>query len=143
MPVRLSRAAAAGLRLHRPGARPRAARRRASGPGGPSEAELLRQVLGWLALRGHFFWRANAGGGVRRGRPVRGNLAGTPDVLVALPPDGRRLGIELKTAAGRLRPSQIAWRAAALRVGVRVVVVRSLDALVALFDRLEGKGGVP
>lgn len=145
MPVRLSAAQYAKL-----AARPRTPRsprkRRAKAKALPtqSEASLLRQVLAWLKARDVFAWRANSGGGLRGGRPVRANPEGTPDVLAVLPLDlegGRRVGvlvgIELKSARARsrLRPSQAAWRASAQRQGVLCLVVRSLGELIEAFAK--------
>lgn len=111
-------------------------RRAAGRPPAPPESALLRQVLQWLNLKGIFAWRANSGGGLRGGRPVRGNPAGTPDVLCVLPPAGRLVGLELKSASGRLRPAQEAWRGAAERAGALHLVVRSLGQLVEEFAKL-------
>ena len=99
------------------------------------EADLLRQALAWLKLKGLFAWRANAGGGLRRGRggrtvPVSGNPAGTPDVLCVLPPSGRLCGIEIKSRTGTSRPSQEAWARRATAAGALCLTIRSLDELI-------------
>jgi hypothetical protein len=101
----------------------------------PPESQLLRQVLQWLALKGVLHWRANSGGGLRRGRggrtvPVVGNPEGTPDIICILPPFGRLVGIEVKAQGGKLRPAQEAWAANARRAGALVLCVRSIEDLV-------------
>jgi hypothetical protein len=110
---------------------PRRPRKPPSPPACQSEANLLRQVLAWLALRGVPHWRANAGGGLRGKRPIKGNPEGTPDVLAVLPPAGRLCGIECKSARGRERPGQRAWRERAQAAGALCLVVRSLEELIA------------
>jgi hypothetical protein len=69
--------------------------------------------------------------------PVVGNPAGTPDVLVVLPPSGRLVGLEAKSDSGRLRPAQAAWRQAAEAAGALYWVVRDVSDLDAL---LRGQG---
>lgn len=101
----------------------------------PSESDLIRQILEYLAHKKIPAWRANSGGGLRRGRagrtvPVKGNAPGTPDVLGVIPPAGRFLGVEAKMPGGRLSPSQIAWHDNALEAGAFVVVAYSLGDLI-------------
>ena len=57
---------------------------------------------------------------------------GVPDLLVAprRPVDERMVFIEVKAAKGRLRASQLAWRAEAERRGIRVAVARTLDEAI-------------
>lgn len=103
----------------------------------PTETMLVRQVLDFLRHHKIFCWRANSGGGLRRGRggrtvPVRGNPAGTPDVLAILPPSGRQLGVECKMPGGKLRPEQAAWAANATRAGALCVVVYDVTQLQSI-----------
>lgn len=107
----------------------------------PTETDLVRACLQLLGLRGLFAWRANAGGGLRRGRggrpvPVKANPAGTPDILAVLPPrggspGGRLVGVEVKLPGGRLRPAQRAWMDNASAAGVLCLVVRDVAQLDA------------
>ncbi len=99
------------------------------------ESALLRQCLDYLKLKKVLAWRANSGGGLRGGRPVVGNPAGTPDLLIVLPPDGHLVGAELKSASGKLSPAQVAWRAHAEAVGVTYLVVRDVRELIAFVER--------
>lgn len=63
---------------------------------------------------------------------------GAPDLLVyprrfAVSGDGPALWLELKAGKGKLRASQLEWRAKAEARGIRVAVARTLDeALEAL-----------
>ncbi len=55
---------------------------------------------------------------------------GSPDLVgIAY---GRLLGIEVKTATGRIRPEQRAWLEAVTRLGGVVGVCRSVDEALAL-----------
>jgi hypothetical protein len=131
-----------------PGPRPREKKPRK--PQRREEAALLKQVLAWLKLKGWLHWRANAGGGLRRGRggrmvPIRGNAPGTPDVLCVLPahgayPAGRLAGFELKSPAGKLSPDQKAWVERAESGGVLCLVIRSLGGLI---EALAAEGVTP
>ncbi len=73
-----------------------------------NEAALLRQVIEYLGYRGILATRHNSGH-VRIGsRDIHLGNEGWPDIIGVLP-DGRFLGIEVKTDTGRLRPSQREW----------------------------------
>jgi hypothetical protein len=105
----------------------------------PTETALLRDCLELLRLRGVVAWRANAGGGLRRGRagrmvPVVGNPAGTPDILAVLPPSGRLLGIEAKMPTGRTRPAQAAWAKVVRAAGGLYAIVRDVKELERLLE---------
>lgn len=107
------------------GPRPRC-RRSAAG-----ESPLVTAILQALKLKGVWAWRANSGTQVlaatcsAQRRVIRGAPAGTPDVLLVLS-SGRLCGIEVKTATGRLRPSQRAWANTAAAHAVRYALVRSI-----------------
>ena len=67
----------------------------------PSENEILKLILEWLALKGYFAWRNNSGAyKTESGGFVRFGCAGSPDIFAILRPSGRFLGIEVK-AHGR------------------------------------------
>lgn len=107
-----------------------------------TEAALLKAASQYLALAaartGLVWWRANSGGlALPNGRRVIGSPAGTPDLLVVLPPSGRLLGLELKSPTGRQRPSQRAWQESAEKAGAGYAIVRSLEEL-RLALRAEG-----
>ena len=73
-------------------------------------------------MRRVWAWRVNSGAMAVN---YRGAPAGTPDILVVLPPNGRLVGLEVKTATGQQAPSQVAWHAKAGANGVPYAVVRS------------------
>jgi hypothetical protein len=69
---------------------------------------------------------------MRRGnRFVRFGFAGCADILGLLPPRGRFLAVEVKSAAGRIRAAQRAFLANVAEAGGLALVVRSLDELRA------------
>lgn len=90
----------------------------------PTEADVLRACLQLLRLRGVFAWRNNSGNVPVGNRLVRLAPPGTPDILGVLP-GGRMLAVEVKTATGKLRPSQRAWAEAARGLGAAVLLARS------------------
>lgn len=99
----------------------------------PIETDLVRAVLQLLSLHKIPCWRANAGGGLRRGRPIKGNPEGTPDILAILPRPvpGRLLGVECKMPGGRLRAAQVAWAENAKAAGAWHLVVTDVKQLEA------------
>lgn len=94
----------------------------------PREADVQRACLELLAVRGVWAWRTNAGAVKVGRRLVQLAPPGTPDILAVLP-GGRLLGVEVKAAGGRLRPSQRAWADQARKAGAAVLLVRSAGEL--------------
>lgn len=75
--------------------------------------------------------RVYAGG---YGPPVQIGRVGQPDLLLLV--DGRALGLELKSATGRVSAGQVTCHAAWLSCGTPVAVVRSVaEALAAIEGR--------
>lgn len=110
------------------------------------ETDIVKRVLDALQARRYWAWRVNAGAqvipaakGAAR-RVIKAAPAGTPDILVLLPPDGRCIGLEVKTATGVLRPSQRLWQAKAELSGVGYAVVRGADEALAAVERFAGTG---
>ncbi len=112
-----------------------------------SESTLVTAILKALQLKGVFAWRNNSGLTVlpaqaKSGRRViKGGEAGSPDIFLVVSkrfvpmheprpepiPLALLCGLEIKTATGKLQPSQVAWHAKAERHGVRVAVVRGVS----------------
>lgn len=69
----------------------------------------------------------------QRHRATFGLGVGSPDLVGAL--NGRALGLELKTAIGRLSPEQERWHRAARLRGAAVMVVRSVEEATAALER--------
>lgn len=101
----------------------------------PTETDLVRQCLDLLRLRGVPAWRANAGGGLRDGRPIKGNPAGTPDILAVLPPSGRLAGIECKMPGRKRRPAQEAWAERMGAAGALCLLIEDVRELEAALSR--------
>jgi hypothetical protein len=54
-------------------------------------------------------------------------MKGVPDIIVIKSPTGQFVGLEVKTAEGRLRPEQADFGRTAKSVGGAYHVVRSID----------------
>jgi len=99
----------------------------------PSEAEIQRAIMDLLRVHRVFALRINSGAiPDKTGRPVffarwmDGKPACGISDLVLLR-DGRVTFMELKTAKGKQRKSQIEFEQWALLAGARYVVVRSVE----------------
>lgn len=112
----------------------------------PSEAQIQKEIMGGLHMRGWMVIRIN-GGGMKKGKSyVRfytiyklAAAAGLPDVI-AFKGDGQGSGrflmIEVKDRTGQLRPSQkrfIKWAGA---FGVKVWVLRSGEAVPGMLKKI-------
>lgn len=76
-------------------------------------------------------WRQNTGRlPDRYGRWITFGVPGCPDILGVLRPSGRLISIEVKTATGRLRPEQIAFRDMLVSHGALYILARSIDDAV-------------
>lgn len=95
-----------------------------------SEHDILNEILRWLAENRPdiLVWRNTVGvfHTVDVGRTMRVGLPGSSDLIGVLP-DGRFLGIEVKTATGAERKNQVAFRKAVERRGGRCFVARSVE----------------
>lgn len=96
-----------------------------------SEAELqeaVEELAGWLGWR---TWHDH---------DSRRNRAGLPDLVAVHHRQQRVIFAELKTARGRLRPEQEAWRADLIAAGVEYFLWRPADWLDGTIERaLKGK----
>lgn len=83
-------------------------------------------------------WRNDVGKAevVREGLVVQhltyGLGVGSADLIGCLVPSGKFLGLEIKTATGRLSEDQRLWLAVMAKRGALVGVVRSVDEALAL-----------
>lgn len=108
------------------------------------EKEIQAEILKWLTTTGFLFWRQNSGiipvftgRRLRNGKPayrmVKLGEPGLPDIIVIVPPGGRMVGLEVKSATGKLREAQVVFSTRLLDAGGSYHVVRSLaDAQRAL-----------
>lgn len=81
---------------------------------------------------GCVFWRANCGGLSITGRPMRGNPAGTADILGVV--NGRSVALEVKTLSGKQRETQAHWQAAWEAAGGLYAIVRSVGEAVRVVE---------
>jgi hypothetical protein len=108
---------------------------------GPNAESLLcRSILDALSLvRGFEVWRVNSGwASGASGGMIRLAPAGHADILGCLAPSGRLVGLEVKTATGRVTPAQVAWAERIRSVGGFVATVRSVDEARAALERAKG-----
>lgn len=99
------------------------------------ERDILAAIRVYLRQRHVTHWRVPTTGQVSshtasgfQHNPARG----MPDLLCIL--GGQFLGIEVKTATGRLRPAQVAFRDAVHHAGGLYLVARSVDDVQRLLD---------
>ncbi len=94
--------------------------------GSVPEKVTQKQILDWLKETHLLHWRQNSGVVFAGNRMVRLGEAGLPDIVVIIPPNGRVLGLEVKSAKGQLRPDQKLFRDKILAAGGYFRVVRTL-----------------
>ena len=95
--------------------------------GSVPEKVIQKQILDWLKATELLHWRQNSGNVFVGKRMIRLGDIGLPDIVIVIPPNGRLLGMEIKSAKGRLRPEQEEFMRAARNCGAFYRVVRSLD----------------
>ncbi len=94
--------------------------------GSVPEKVIQYQILRWLENTDLLHWRANSGIVFVHGRRISLGPDGISDVVIVVPPTGRFLGLEIKSAKGCLRPVQKAFQARVEAMGAHYRVVRSL-----------------
>ena len=107
--------------------------------------ETTRLILNDLYKRGIYAWRNSVGTGSGTYTDKEGNAktrwykmgkTGSSDILAVLPPNGRLLCIEIKTASDRLRPEQVGFKANIERMGAIYLVVKSFDDYLQLIHKI-------
>lgn len=98
------------------------------------ESEIQTRIL--LAY-GNLLWlrisRMNTGKALIKGRWVAFGLPGLPDIVGIMLPNGRAVGIEVKTATGRQRDTQVSFQKVFERFGGLYILARSTDDVKAGF----------
>lgn len=95
----------------------------------PLEKHTQAVIMEYLKLKGIFAWVNKTQGtySVKRGAYLKTNMMkGVPDIL-AIMPDGKFLGIEVKRRPNKPTPEQIAFLAAANDRGAYACLAYSLD----------------
>lgn len=114
--------------------------------GSVAEWVIQREILNWLESTEILHWRQNAG--VAQIGPRRVNLGpdGISDIVVVVPPTGRFLALEVKSANGRQESDQKAFQAKLEASGGIYRLVRTLDqamtAVAEAMGRESGRVGV-
>lgn len=73
-------------------------------------------------------------------RCIRLGDDGLPDIVVVVPPGGRMLGLEVKSANGAMRPKQKQFRTSLTKAGGSYEVVRSLEQAMNAVAKAMGEG---
>lgn len=99
------------------------------------EAQILQEVLLAIGSRPDCrVWRSNTGAARGRGgRLIRFGIRGQADIL-GLTATGRFLAIEVKSATGRLRAEQIAFRDLIQRFNGLYILARSAEDAVSQIE---------
>lgn len=95
--------------------------------GSVPEKVIQKQILDWLKETHLLHWRQNSGVVFAGNRMVRLGEEGLPDIVIVVPPTGRLLGLEVKSAKGKLRPKQKEFQERLVAIGGYYHVVRSLE----------------
>jgi hypothetical protein len=102
-----------------------------------SENDIQRAIILALQTIGVFAIRVQAGKVKVRGGWMQLAPAGTPDIYVLVPPSGMSLWLEVKTATGEERESQLAFATKARARGARVETVRTPQEAVEAYRAAE------
>lgn len=95
-----------------------------------TEADVQRDILEYLKLRGAKVWRQNTGA---RGR-IRFGFPGLSDIIGCLP-GGQFIAIEVKSPhGGRVTPEQRAFIESITVLGGRAGIVRSVSDVIGLLE---------
>lgn len=95
--------------------------------GSVKEAFIQAEILAWLRSTGLLHWRSNSGSLFLHGRHINLGPLGCADISLVLPTHGTFVGLEVKSARGKLRPEQVKYAAGLTRMGGKYFVVRSVQ----------------
>jgi hypothetical protein len=113
-----------------------------------SEAAIQEDICNYLTLRGIVHSITDSSAVIVNGRKRQSKVSqrGWPDITCALP-DGRFLGIEVKSTGGKLRPSQVETLGRLKASGCVVIVAYSVGDVAAVVEpylkALDAGGGLP
>lgn len=91
------------------------------------ESVIQGEILNWLETTGLLYWRQNAGYTFAAGRRIYLGPDGISDIVVVLPPNGRFVGLEVKSANGSIRPDQKLFANKIQKSGGAYHIVRTLE----------------
>ena len=108
-----------------------------------AEKVIQREILRYLHARGIMAWKAGTGAFratyKETDRFVRFGLKGQPDIFAILPPEGRMIGIEVKTELGRLSAYQHAFMVLMRNAGALAFVARSVKDVHDTLERVHAE----
>lgn len=91
------------------------------------ESIIQGEILKWLETTGLMFWRANSGKLFLHGRHINLGPLGCADISLVVPYSGRFVGMEVKSARGRIRKDQVTYAKVLTEAGGLYFVVRSVE----------------
>ncbi len=91
------------------------------------ESFIQAEILAWLRSTGLLHWRSNSGSLFLHGRHINLGPLGCADISLVLPTHGTFVGMEVKSARGKLRPEQVTYAAGLTKMGGKYFVVRSVQ----------------
>jgi hypothetical protein len=94
--------------------------------GSRPEKYIQREILEWLKETGLLFWRQNSGTVFTGHRRVLLGDEGLPDIVCIVPPSGRLVGLEVKSANGKVRRCQKEFATRIREAGGLYFIVRTL-----------------
>jgi hypothetical protein len=89
--------------------------------------ETTRLILEYLFQKGCYAWRNSIGAIQSKGHFYSMGLTGSSDIFAIFPPNGRFIGIEIKTGKDKLRPEQVGFIKNCQHVGADVLVVKDFE----------------
>ena len=84
-------------------------------------------ILNYLFKKGIYAWRNSVGAFSSGGKHYQMGKVGSSDILAVLPPNGRFMGIEIKTGKDSLRPEQIGFAKNLATMGAVSIVVKDFS----------------
>lgn len=105
----------------------KAARNKYLKDGSVKESVIQAAIMTWLKTTGLMFWRSNSGSLFLKGRHINLGPIGCADISLVLPTHGTFVGMEVKSAKGRIRRDQIEYAAFLTSQGGKYFIVRSVE----------------
>ncbi len=113
--------------LKRSGLGTKKPRQRLLKDGSVKESVIQSDIMRWLKTTGLMFWRSNSGAIFLRGRQINLGPVGCADISLVLPTNGTFVGMEVKSAKGKIRKDQITYAAFLTSQGGKYFIVRSVQ----------------
>ncbi len=96
------------------------------------EGNIKKTIMAWLQAHNIPAWN-NATGAYKMGDSyIRYGAIGSADIMAILPPSGRSVHIEVKSATGTQKPAQKRWQAMVERAGGIYILARGIEDVTIL-----------